>query len=229
MTFLSFHESHVHLVLQRLLENKLFVSREKCEIHPNSVSLLGCIVEKGQIRVVNDRPTPTRSHSDASLDSPTFSAGLPKSLFHSQGTVCREFSSLYIEDHFTLSHYTLGICHVWLLGNSIPDLLLTAETFLMWEILVFYPLFNQITPELDLWELIWPPHWNMLHCDFVQKPIKYFDWLSIQVRSISVTNFPLCFSFLSNVFLFHPRSHHLVSPEAETGGDNGGSQIKAEI
>lgn len=90
-----------------------------------------------------------------------------------QGTVCRGFSSLYIEDHFTLSHYTLGICHVWLLGNSVDlwyRLLYTTFTTHSWdfsdvEILVFYLLFNQIPPELDLWELIWPPH--MLHCDFV--------------------------------------------------------------
>lgn len=59
MTYLSFHESHIHLVLQRLLENTFFVSVEKCELHPLCLFI-------GQIRAVNDWPTPTRSSADAS-------------------------------------------------------------------------------------------------------------------------------------------------------------------
>ncbi|XP_015224357.1 PREDICTED: RNA-directed DNA polymerase homolog [Cyprinodon variegatus] len=38
---LSEHKKHVRLVLQRLLENKLFVKAEKCEFHQPSVTFLG--------------------------------------------------------------------------------------------------------------------------------------------------------------------------------------------
>lgn len=34
------HISHVHLVVTRLLENKLFVKSEKCEFHVDTVSFL---------------------------------------------------------------------------------------------------------------------------------------------------------------------------------------------
>lgn len=44
------HITHVRDVLQRLLENQLFVKAEKCEFHANSVSFLGYVVEKGQLR-----------------------------------------------------------------------------------------------------------------------------------------------------------------------------------
>jgi len=44
------HVQHVRQVLQRLLENKLFVKAEKCEFHVNSVSFLGYIIESGQVR-----------------------------------------------------------------------------------------------------------------------------------------------------------------------------------
>lgn len=43
------HVKHVRLVLQRLLENKLFVKAEKYDFHATSVGFLGFIVEKGQI------------------------------------------------------------------------------------------------------------------------------------------------------------------------------------
>ncbi|XP_061892869.1 uncharacterized protein LOC133642597 [Entelurus aequoreus] len=43
-------QRHVHLVLQRLLENWLFVKAEKCEFHTPSVGFLGYIIEKGHIR-----------------------------------------------------------------------------------------------------------------------------------------------------------------------------------
>lgn len=42
--FLSHHEDHVRLVLQRLLENKLLVKVDECEFHAEKVSFLG---EKG--------------------------------------------------------------------------------------------------------------------------------------------------------------------------------------
>ncbi|XP_014872995.1 uncharacterized protein lrfn4b [Poecilia latipinna] len=59
------HKKHVRLVLQRLLENKLFVKAEKCEFHKSSVTFLGYILEGGQvkptegkIKAVLERPTP---------------------------------------------------------------------------------------------------------------------------------------------------------------------------
>lgn len=45
--YLSEHEQHVRLVLQRLLENRLFVKGEKCEFHVQTVSFLGYIIEQG--------------------------------------------------------------------------------------------------------------------------------------------------------------------------------------
>ncbi len=60
------HISHVQDVLKRLLENKLYVKAEKCEFHVPSVSFLGFVVEKGQLRpdpskveAVKDWPVPT--------------------------------------------------------------------------------------------------------------------------------------------------------------------------
>ena len=43
------HTEHVHLVLQWLLENRLFVKAEKCEFHVPSVQFLGFIIESGQV------------------------------------------------------------------------------------------------------------------------------------------------------------------------------------
>lgn len=40
----------VRSVLQCLLENKLFVKAEKCDFHASSVSFLGFILERGQVR-----------------------------------------------------------------------------------------------------------------------------------------------------------------------------------
>ena len=60
------HVQHVRLVLQRLLENRLFVKAEKCDFHVSSISFLGFVVEKGQFRTdpakvkaVADWPVPT--------------------------------------------------------------------------------------------------------------------------------------------------------------------------
>ena len=47
---LSDDKKHVCLVLQRLLENKLFVKAEKCEFHQPSVTFLGFVLEGGQVK-----------------------------------------------------------------------------------------------------------------------------------------------------------------------------------
>lgn len=44
------HILHVHRVLQRLLENRLFVKVEKCDFNNPSVSFLGYIIESRQVR-----------------------------------------------------------------------------------------------------------------------------------------------------------------------------------
>ncbi len=44
------HTQHVRRVLQRLLENKLFVKAEKCEFHPKSVTFLGHIISTRGIK-----------------------------------------------------------------------------------------------------------------------------------------------------------------------------------
>lgn len=63
---MSSHVEHVRQVLQRLLENRLFVKAEKCEFHAATVSFLGFIVVEGQVRMdpakvraVLDWPNPT--------------------------------------------------------------------------------------------------------------------------------------------------------------------------
>ncbi|KAL0165682.1 hypothetical protein M9458_037526, partial [Cirrhinus mrigala] len=59
------HVQHVRQVLQRLLENQLFVKVEKCEFHVKSVSFLGHIIsvegirmDPAKVRAVSDWPTP---------------------------------------------------------------------------------------------------------------------------------------------------------------------------
>ena len=44
------HVTHVRTVLQRLLENKLFVKAEKCNFHATSVEFLGHVIEKGAVK-----------------------------------------------------------------------------------------------------------------------------------------------------------------------------------
>ncbi|KAJ8332185.1 hypothetical protein SKAU_G00428350 [Synaphobranchus kaupii] len=64
------HILHVREVLQRLLENQLFVKAEKCSFHVSSVPFLGFIIEEGSIRAdpakikaVTEWPQPTsRKH-----------------------------------------------------------------------------------------------------------------------------------------------------------------------
>ncbi|KAI3360666.1 hypothetical protein L3Q82_002529 [Scortum barcoo] len=60
------HQSHVRQVLQRVLENRLYFKKEKCEFHTSRVSFLGFIIERGQIqadpekvRAVAEWPVPT--------------------------------------------------------------------------------------------------------------------------------------------------------------------------
>jgi len=60
------HQTHVRLVLQRLLENKLFIKTEKCEFHQERVSFLGYIIRQGRleadpgkIQAVTEWPVPT--------------------------------------------------------------------------------------------------------------------------------------------------------------------------
>lgn len=43
------HIQHVHQVLQRLLENQLFVKAEMCDFHASTVSFLRFIISPGQI------------------------------------------------------------------------------------------------------------------------------------------------------------------------------------
>ena len=60
------HRCHVKQVLQRLLENQLYVKAEKCEFHKESVSFLGYVIspgnvnmDPGKVRAVTEWPTPS--------------------------------------------------------------------------------------------------------------------------------------------------------------------------
>lgn len=44
------HRRHVTLVLQQLLDNKLFVKAEKCDFHVTLVGFLGYIIEQRQVK-----------------------------------------------------------------------------------------------------------------------------------------------------------------------------------
>uniref|UniRef100_A0A3B3H6Q5 Gypsy retrotransposon integrase-like protein 1 n=1 Tax=Oryzias latipes TaxID=8090 RepID=A0A3B3H6Q5_ORYLA len=59
------HEHHVRLVLERLLENQLFVKVEKCEFHVTTVQFLGYIIEAGCIR-----PDPSKIEAVANWEPP---------------------------------------------------------------------------------------------------------------------------------------------------------------
>ena len=60
------HVAHVRLVLQRLLENRLYTKAEKCEFHRSTIQFLGFVVSRGKITMdpskteaVMSWPTPT--------------------------------------------------------------------------------------------------------------------------------------------------------------------------
>lgn len=60
------HVQHVKAVLERLLQNNLFVKAEKCEFHTTSTCFLGLVISAGEIKMdptkvsaVADWPTPT--------------------------------------------------------------------------------------------------------------------------------------------------------------------------
>ena len=46
------HICHIHHVLQRLLENRLFTKAEKCEFHWSTVQFLGFVVSKGRLEIL---------------------------------------------------------------------------------------------------------------------------------------------------------------------------------
>uniref|UniRef100_A0A8C6KJR4 Gypsy retrotransposon integrase-like protein 1 n=1 Tax=Nothobranchius furzeri TaxID=105023 RepID=A0A8C6KJR4_NOTFU len=52
---LAEHHKHVRMVLQRLLENRLYVKAEKSEFHRSSITFLGYIFEGGQVRTDPDK------------------------------------------------------------------------------------------------------------------------------------------------------------------------------
>uniref|UniRef100_A0A3P9JFM0 Gypsy retrotransposon integrase-like protein 1 n=1 Tax=Oryzias latipes TaxID=8090 RepID=A0A3P9JFM0_ORYLA len=60
------HTFHVRRVLERLLENQLFVKAEKCEFNVTSVSFLGFIIEAGNIR-----PDPVKVSAVANWETPS--------------------------------------------------------------------------------------------------------------------------------------------------------------
>ena len=45
------HVTGVRLVLQRLLENRLFAKAEKCEFHQSTVQFLGSVVARGRLKM----------------------------------------------------------------------------------------------------------------------------------------------------------------------------------
>ena len=60
------HVLHVRQVFQRLLENQLFVTAEKCEFHRSTITFLGYVIaegnvqmDPGKVKAVVDWPQPT--------------------------------------------------------------------------------------------------------------------------------------------------------------------------
>jgi len=54
----SGHRQHVRLVLQCLLENRLYIKAQKCEFHVSSISFLGYIFQDRQVKTDPDKMTP---------------------------------------------------------------------------------------------------------------------------------------------------------------------------
>lgn len=82
------HRLHVRKVLQRLLENRLYVKAEKCQFHAESVPFLGFIIEKGQLRA---DPAKTR----AVVEWPTPSTTKQLQRFLGFAHFCRRFIKNY--------------------------------------------------------------------------------------------------------------------------------------
>ena len=59
------HRVHVRQVLQRLLENRLYLKAEKCKFHVPSISFLGYIIGQGQIEM-----DPSKVYAVAKWPSP---------------------------------------------------------------------------------------------------------------------------------------------------------------
>ncbi|XP_064820987.1 uncharacterized protein LOC135538716 [Oncorhynchus masou masou] len=52
---LTSHIQHVKQVLQRLLENRLFVKAEKCDFHAHTTSFLGYIISRSEIKMYQEK------------------------------------------------------------------------------------------------------------------------------------------------------------------------------
>lgn len=65
------HIQHVWAVLQRLLQNQLFVKAEKCEFHATKLSFLGFVLSTGNITMDPGKVEATREslHTAKSLNS----------------------------------------------------------------------------------------------------------------------------------------------------------------
>ena len=60
------HVTYVRLVLQRLLENRLFAKAEKCEFHRSTVQFLGFVVARGKLEM-----DPSKTEAVVSWPRPT--------------------------------------------------------------------------------------------------------------------------------------------------------------
>jgi hypothetical protein len=49
------HEGHLHLVLQKLQDHKLYAKLSKCEFWLKQVDFLGHVISKGEISVIQAR------------------------------------------------------------------------------------------------------------------------------------------------------------------------------
>lgn len=83
------HHAHVRAVLQRLLENKLFVKAEKCEFHSQTVTFLGYVLAGGQVKT-----DPAKVKAATEWPEPTTRKQLQSFLgFELLQTLCLELQS----------------------------------------------------------------------------------------------------------------------------------------
>ena len=59
------HIANVRLVLQRLLENRLFAKAEKCEFHRTTIQFLGFVISRGKLEI-----DPTKTDAVGSWPTP---------------------------------------------------------------------------------------------------------------------------------------------------------------